>query len=86
MRAGLFTVVQTDDLHGYYLITKLEPWPSGVLKLKEKTMLTTQPNQNCIFITSRWDTGILWAMKQPCRGYRHLLAAGPCLWYWDFIL
>ena len=58
-----------------------------MLKLKEKTMLKTQPNQDCIFTTSRWDTGILWALKQPCRGYgcwwnchwcQHGLAVAPC--------
>ena len=52
---------------------------------KKKIMITFQPNQNCISITGRWDTGILWALKQPCRGYGCLLEAGLCFWYWDFI-
>ena len=49
-------------------------------------IVMVQPNQNCISITSRWDAGILWALKQPCRGYERLLETGPCLWYQDFIL
>ena len=44
-------------------------------------MVTVQPNQNCLSITSKWDTGILGAMKQPCQGYGRLLAVGPFLWY-----
>ena len=58
----------------------------SIKKKEGKMTITVQPNQDCISITGRWDTGILWALKQPWRGYGRLLAVGPCLWYWDFIL
>ena len=48
-------------------------------------MVTGYLAQNCKLFTSRLDTGGLWVLKQPCRGYGRLLAAGLCLWYCDFI-